>query len=272
MKTSDSIKTLASALLKAQGEFTGVLKDKTNPHFKSKYADLQAAISATEEPLRMNGLLVIQTPFGSNATQSAGVTTRLLHVSGEWLEGELELPAGTQNRVDAQTFGSAITYARRYSYLGILGIAPEDDDGNVASGHAGPTVVRGSEVKPFKPAAADEERYTGNAIRIPRGDAFEADPLFDEDGNLIESQTTVQHREQKAVEDDTVPSTKPASGKAISEAQAKRWLAIAKSGGKSWEQINSALKAIGVSKAVEIPFNQYDIFIEWAGGKNERRA
>jgi hypothetical protein len=258
MKTSDSIKLLATALLKAQGEFTGVLKDKTNPHFKSKYADLQAAISATEEPLRTNGLLVLQTPFGSNATQSAGVTTRLLHVSGEWIEGELELPAGTQNRTDAQTFGSAITYARRYSYLGILGIAPEDDDGNVASGHAGPTPIRRAEP----------------AVSTPQGDAFEADPLFDEDGNLIESAAAVQHREQKqaAKLESTVPSTIPAQGPVISEAQAKRFLAIAKTGGKSWPEIDSALEAIGIKKAVEIPRNQYDNFIEWAGGKNERRA
>lgn len=259
MKTSESIKLLATALLKAQGEFTGVLKDKTNPHFKSKYADLQAAISATEEPLRMNGLLVIQTPFGSNATQSAGVTTRLIHISGEWIEGELELPAGTQNRVDAQTFGSAITYARRYSYLGILGIAPEDDDGNVASGHAGPTPIRKVE-----PAPA-------------RGDAYEPDgvPLFDPDsGEIIEHPAAVQNREQKQVaqEDDSVPSVIPAAGPVVSEAQGKRFIAIATTGGKSWKQINAALAAIGVKEAKQIPRNQYDTFIEWAGGKNEKRA
>lgn len=258
MKTSDSIKLLATALLKAQGEFTGVLKDKTNPHFKSKYADLQAAISATEEPLRVNGLLVIQTPFGEVATQSAGVTTRLLHTSGEWIEGELELPAGTANRIDAQTFGSAITYARRYSYLGILGIAPEDDDGNVASGHT------------FNKPAPVQRAVT--PIREQVGDAYEADPLFDENGDLIESQATVQHKEQKQAAVDDIPSTIPASGPTVSEPQAKRFIAIARTGGKSFEQINAALKAIGVKEAKQLPRDQYDTFIEWAGGKNERRA
>lgn len=264
MKTSDSIKNLATALLKAQGEFTGVLKDKTNPHFKSKYADLQAAISATEDPLRTNGLLVIQTPFGETATQSAGVTTRLIHISGEWLEGELELPAGTANRIDAQTFGSAITYARRYSYLGILGIAPEDDDGNVASGHTFNKPIPAPVPRPATP------------IREPEmGDASE--PLFDEDGDLIETQASIDNRQSKAnrssqpAEDD-VPSTIPAAGPTVSEAQAKRFIAIAKTGGKSWEQIGAALKAIGVTDAKGLPRNQYDNFIEWAGGKNERRA
>jgi hypothetical protein len=191
------------------------------------------------------------------------VVSRLIHISGEWIEGTISLPSGTQNRYDAQTVGSAITYARRYSYMGILGIAPEDDDGSTASGSHSVQSPRPNFVqRPVTPISA------------PAGDAFEADPLFDENGNIIESKATVQHREQKqaAKLDAGVPSTVPAQGPVISEAQAKRFLAIAKSGGKSWPEIDSALESIGVKKAVEIPRNQYDSFIEWAGGKNERRA
>jgi hypothetical protein len=264
MQTSDSIKNLAASLLLAQAEFTGVLKDKTNPHFKSKYADLQAAISATEEPLRKHGLLVIQTPQGCVATQSATVVTRLLHSSGEWIQDSLEMPAGNTNRFDAQTVGSAITYARRYSYLGILGIAPEDDDGNVASGHAGPQAVK-APLPSFRPSPAPVP------MREP-GDDDEV-PLFDEEGNLVEHPAAVHSRERKqaAQEATDVPSVKPASGPRINEAQGKRFIAIAKANSKSWDQINAALKSIGVEKAFEIPRDQYDVFIEWAGGKNEGR-
>jgi hypothetical protein len=171
------------------------------------------------------------------------------------------MPAGTASRFDAQTVGSAITYARRYSYLGILGIAPEDDDGNVASGHAGPQAVKPA----FKPVPAPV------AMREP-GDDDDV-PLFDEEGNIVEHPAAVKNREKKqaALADTDVPSVKPASGQRINEAQGKRFIAIAKANNKSWDQINAALKAIGVEKAFEIPRDQYDVFIEWAGGKNEGR-
>jgi ERF superfamily len=260
MRTSDSILKIAPALLAAKRAFKPALKTAENPHFKSKYVDLQSVVDATEEALSLNGLMLLQSPESSGEERMVSVTSRLIHISGEWIEGTISLPSGTAQRYDAQTVGSAITYARRYGYMGILGIAGEDDDATTASGsHA---VSRPAFVQP-QPI---------RQVQTPTGDAYEADPLFDENGDLIESQATIAHREQKQ-QPAGVPSTVPAQGPVVSEAQAKRFLAIAKSGGKSWPEIDAALESIGVKKAVEIPRNQYTTFIEWAGGTNtERRA
>ena len=133
MKSSENISTLAAALVVAQKAFTPALKTAVNPHFKSKYVDLASAIEAAQPALLDNGIAVLQGTSGDIVGQSITVTTRLLHSSGEWLEDSLTLPAVNRGDFSAQSAGSAITYARRYSYMAILGFAPEDDDGNGAS-------------------------------------------------------------------------------------------------------------------------------------------
>ncbi len=128
LKTSDEIGELAKALAAARKDFKPVLKDANNPFFKSKYADLAGVIEATSDALSKNGLVVIQSPrLGLNRI---AVTTLLAHSSGQWLRDDLELP---MSKFDAQGAGSAITYARRYAYQAIVGVAAEDDDGNAAS-------------------------------------------------------------------------------------------------------------------------------------------
>jgi hypothetical protein len=129
MNKSESIKELACALAKAQGEFAGAAKDSTNPHFKSKYADLESVVAAIKPHLKSHGLSFIQT---SNADAgSAAIETTILHSSGEWIScGIVSVPV---SKADAQGYGSAMTYARRYSLSAAFGIAPEDDDGNAAS-------------------------------------------------------------------------------------------------------------------------------------------
>jgi hypothetical protein len=119
---------LAAALAKAQGEIEGASKDKTNPHFKSSYADLASVWDACREPLSKNGLAVMQPCFADGPRVT--VTTILAHASGEFIEVDLVMTAG-QNT--AQGIGSAITYARRYALSSMVGVAPEDDDGNAAS-------------------------------------------------------------------------------------------------------------------------------------------
>jgi len=123
------MKTIAPAFIKAKREFGPALKDKTNPAFRSKYADLGACIDAVEEALLNNGIAFIQETF----EDAGGITieTVFIHESGESLRcGKLRVPAVKQ---DAQGYGSALTYARRYSLMTACGIAPEDDDGNAAS-------------------------------------------------------------------------------------------------------------------------------------------
>jgi hypothetical protein len=130
MNSSTEINELAAALVAAQSEFTPALKTSVNPHFKSKYADLETAISAAQPALLKHGIAVLQGSSGDVLASSISITTRLLHKSGQWIEDTLTLPAANRGNFDAQSVGSAITYGRRYSYMAMLGIAAEDDDGN----------------------------------------------------------------------------------------------------------------------------------------------
>jgi len=129
VKTSDSIKELATALAKAQATMAGAKKDSTNPHFRSKYADLASIWEACRDALTSNGIAVVQMTRAT-AEEAVIVETRLMHSSGEWIEGELLVPV---TKADAQGFGSARTYARRYSLAAAVGVAPEDDDGAAAA-------------------------------------------------------------------------------------------------------------------------------------------
>ena len=128
MNKSESIKSLAIALNKAQGEMGGAAKGANNPFFKSKYADLGSVVQAIKEPFANNGLSYVQLPVEDNGR--IGIETILMHSSGEWLSGSFTVQLSKQ---DAQGAGSAITYCRRYSLQAVAGIPSEDDDGNAAS-------------------------------------------------------------------------------------------------------------------------------------------
>lgn len=123
------MKNIASALVKAQKAFGPALKTNTNPHFRSKYADLSACVEAVIDALNANGIALVQQTHECEA--GVMVETVFVHESGETLSsGKLHVPA---SKNDAQGYGSALTYARRYSLMAACGIAPEDDDGNAAS-------------------------------------------------------------------------------------------------------------------------------------------
>ena len=129
MDKSESLKELATALSKAQGQIKGAVKDSANPFFKSKYADLASVVEAIREALAANGLSYVQ--VSHDAEHAAKIETVILHASGEWLScGCVSVPV---SKADAQGFGSAQTYARRYSLSAAFGVAPEDDDGNAAA-------------------------------------------------------------------------------------------------------------------------------------------
>ena len=116
---------IAAALAKAQGCIEGAAKDRVNPAFRSKYADLGAVWDACREHLSANGIAVTQPIRHRDGTSY--VVTRLTHASGQWMEDDgMPLLLGKQ---DMQGLGSAITYARRYGLMAMVGIAPEDDDG-----------------------------------------------------------------------------------------------------------------------------------------------
>ena len=122
-------KNIAAAFVKAQRQFGPALKTSTNPHFRSKYADLSNCIEAVIDALNSNGIGLMQRTY--ECKDGVMVETIFVHESGEVMEcGLLHVPAGKQ---DPQGYGSALTYARRYSLLAATGLAPEDDDGNSAS-------------------------------------------------------------------------------------------------------------------------------------------
>ena len=128
MNKSTSIKFLAVAMSKAQGEMGGASKGKENPFFKKKYADLGSVVQSVKEPFANNGLSYVQFPIEDGGR--IGIETILMHESGEWLSNSFTVQLSKQ---DAQGAGSAITYCRRYSLQAIAGIPSEDDDGNGAS-------------------------------------------------------------------------------------------------------------------------------------------
>lgn len=123
------MKNIFSALVKAQKAFGPALKSSTNPHFKSRYADLAACVEAVIEGLNANGIMLMQPCHECDS--GVTVETLFVHESGEsFSAGKLHVPASKQ---DPQGYGSALTYARRYSLMAACGIAPEDDDGNASS-------------------------------------------------------------------------------------------------------------------------------------------
>ncbi len=127
---SSSRGALAKALAPAQGKIEGARKTAQNPHLKNRYATLADVWDACRGPLSAHGLAVVQT-FEPHGDKMICVVSRLIHESGEWMQSRLILPV---TKADAQGFGSAITYARRYALSALVGVTADDDDGNAASG------------------------------------------------------------------------------------------------------------------------------------------
>lgn len=135
------MKEIAKALAAAQMEMGKALKDRSNPAFRSKYADLGNVMDACMPALNKHGIAVAQT------MRDETVVTMFIHESGEILECPVPLILGKR---DMQGLGSAVTYARRYGLMSLAGIAPEDDDGNAAVAAAPKAPKHGDE----KPAEA----------------------------------------------------------------------------------------------------------------------
>lgn len=167
MTKSESIKSLAEALCKFQAGMEAITKDATNPFFKSKYASLSAIIEDTREPLSANGLSYAQFPTGIQQRGNlfndeaiaesgpVGLTTILMHSSGEWLGATTPLILKDKT---AQGLGSSITYMRRYALCAILGLQVEDDDGNEASKPSEKAVAPSKAVPVTRPKAVADAK------------------------------------------------------------------------------------------------------------------
>lgn len=149
--SSPQINELAAALSKAQSQLKGAVKDAKNPFFKSSYATLESVWESCQRPLTDNGLSVVQ------GVKGTALITTLMHSSGQWVQSEYPINPVKQ---DPQGFGSAVTYARRYSLAAMVGVfSVEDDDGNKAS-H--PAVVR-----PQSPPSRLPPGYPGPVTPMP---------------------------------------------------------------------------------------------------------
>lgn len=193
MNKSESIAALADALAKAQGKIEGAIKDKTNPAFRSSYADLGAVWDAIRAPLSAHGLSVMQQL--STEENRVACTTLVLHASGEWIEfAPFVVPVSKQ---DAQGFGSAATYCRRYSLMAAVGIAPIDDDGEGAVGR-GSQSARTTSAAP-KPAAPTTRDVPAERAAIVRrvADACIAANAAGDDWKCYEEACSVTDSEER---------------------------------------------------------------------------
>lgn len=181
---STAQKAFYAAMAKAQAKIEGASKDKSNPHFQSKYADLGSAWEACREPLTSNGLAVMQFPDYDPATKCVTVETIITHSDGYEKSFSLNVPV---SKLDAQGIGSAITYGRRYALMAAVGIAPEDDDGNAAvaqnGAHTAKPMRTVGERSPGKPtASAAKPAWAGFIAKLESfTDAEECARWFDSD-------------------------------------------------------------------------------------------
>lgn len=159
MQHSATIGAISAALAKAQASMGAAVKDATNPHFRSKYADLASVVDAVRGPLTANGITFTQ--WAESAENGVSVTTMLSHSSGEWMSGATFVPV---NKVDAQGYGSSITYAKRYGLQSACGVPSDDDDGNAAAAAAPKITPAGGT---WESLAEDEQKYlTGIASHV----------------------------------------------------------------------------------------------------------
>lgn len=193
---SSSIKEIATALAKFQGEVKNVKAQEENDYFHSNYATLDAVVETIKEPLSKNGLSYTQWLVGSNQ-----LVTILMHTSGEYIRATAEL--NPKDKM-SQSVGSALTYMRRYTLASILGVAPEeDDDGNQATGEPAKktptTVKKGKNLDLFADALARIQKaktvaeVTTLAERIEQSEEFTIDQKDKLDKEISARITQIDH-------------------------------------------------------------------------------
>lgn len=154
MSHSPTIGAIAAAMAKAQAVMGPAIKDSQNPHFRNDYASLASCFEACR-PLHNNEIAITQIPL-DGGDGGVLISTMLIHSSGEWIRGNLWLPV---SKADAQGYGSALTYARRYCLQALTGLAPDDDDGNEA--------VNGGPKPAQRPPQAPPQRGPAKAGAAP---------------------------------------------------------------------------------------------------------
>ena len=198
MNQSESITDLATALCLAQAEMGGAIKDSNNPFFKSSYADLTSVIKVIKEPFAKYGLSFVQLPVTSAGGNGVGVSTMLMHKSGQWLQGEYLLP---MDKVTPQGAGAAITYARRYALQSLVGIPSVDDDGELAMyrnedkvADLDMTLEGMSEPVPVAPAKRVSKKLAQDVVAL-----VVASEISGETSELVEALAELEEHEKQVI-------------------------------------------------------------------------
>lgn len=184
---SETIGSLMKAMHAVQGAVDGVAKDAKNPHFKSRYASLEAVVDTIRKPCQAAGLVVVQAP-GAIEDGTISITTMIAHAeSGEWIRSTMQVPL---SKNDPQGAGSAITYGERYSLMALFNLPPVDDDGEAAvhrPTQSEPATLRQqgavtgqfvSHAAPPNPARVKNMREAIDVAVLSELDALEADQKF----------------------------------------------------------------------------------------------
>lgn len=160
MNLDHSNAALFAALALAQAEVENATKASTNPHFKSKYADLAEVLNTVRPVYSKHGIAIVQSTGFDGGMVS--VTTALVHKEGGYITS---VASCTPAKTDGQGIGASTTYLRRYSLAAATGVAQEDLDGN-DSAHNRPAAA------PAKPSnalldllAATEDTTSEEALR-----------------------------------------------------------------------------------------------------------
>lgn len=235
------IAKLAAALAKAQGDFVAPLKNRSvdfqperGPRVKYNYADLADVIESFRKPLAANGLAL--THILEYSKHGFGLTTRLIHESGESVSTWYPLPDPAGREMRPQQFGSALTYARRYSVSALLGIASEEDD----DGHGGEVETKAKKAGGQKPPVSPQASNPGTSAASKPEDG--ANPPAQAQG-----------------------AQKPKAGRpdnAVSQAQLKRLFAIATEQNWSTDQLKIYMIARWeVQSSKDLTRDQYDALV-----------
>jgi ERF superfamily protein len=118
-------------LLKFQKLGITVEKDADNPFFKSKYTSLNQVLEKVKKPLNDTGVLIVQQPTVIDGT--SGLHTVLTDTEDS---SNVESFIPFVGATDMQKLGGAISYARRYALISMLGLEDEDKDGEDTVSHA----------------------------------------------------------------------------------------------------------------------------------------
>lgn len=252
---SESIASLAAALAKAQGRIEGARKDaeaKVTDRITRRYADLASVWDACREALSANGLAVVQAP----AVADGGYVlhTTLLHESGEWMRSTLPLLSDTTGRTAMQALGSAITYGRRYGLMSMVGVCPEDDDGEAAgtpqnarhearpaNGHSRPAQPPPPRHEPPRPPRERWEAWLGKLLA-----RWEAAEPYDPDADPAKERESRSHRIAHALITAAMESGRLTEAQILSAGKRtprKVWEAVHQLAELDWDFVHAATLA-----------------------------